>query len=58
MYIDPSRAGLTADELASRLAERGVLASVLNGRLRACTHLDVSLDSVNFAIEAFNAVLG
>lgn len=46
--VDPAFA--TAPELSARLRERGVLVSALGPQvLRACTHLDVSREDVEFA---------
>jgi threonine aldolase len=42
VFFDPSGAGLAAAELVSRLRMRGVQISMLGGRIRACTHLDVT----------------
>lgn len=47
VYIDTSHAGITADELATRVRRHGVLISVMGRHLaRACTHLDVDSSGV------------
>jgi threonine aldolase len=43
--------------LAARLAEQGIWISVLNGRARACTHLDVSAPMIEEAAAAIRAIL-
>jgi threonine aldolase len=42
VFFDPAGAGLPAPELISRLRREGVSLSLLGGRVRACTHLDVT----------------
>ena len=42
VFFDPAGAGLAAPELIARLRLRGVHLSLLGGRIRACTHLDVT----------------
>jgi len=42
VFFDPAEAGLQAAELVRRLRLEGVSLSLLGGRVRACTHLDVS----------------
>jgi threonine aldolase len=50
VYFDPAGAGLSAAELAQRLQREGVLVSQLGGRLRACTHLDVTAGMIEEAL--------
>lgn len=42
VFFDPSGTGLEAGELVNRLRMDGVQLSMLGGRIRACTHLDVT----------------
>ena len=42
VFFDPAGAGLPAPELIRRLRLQGVHLSLLGGRVRACTHLDVT----------------
>jgi threonine aldolase len=42
VFFDPAGAGLPAPELIGRLRREGVALSLLGGRVRACTHLDVT----------------
>jgi len=58
LFIDPRPSGRAARELQAALARRGVRLSVVSGRLRAVTHLDVDADGVDRALEAFAAELG
>jgi threonine aldolase len=52
VFFDTTGAGLTADELASRLRKQGVMLSTMGRyRARACTHLDVDLAGVEMAVQ-------
>jgi threonine aldolase len=42
VFFDAGDAGLSNERLAAALRAHGVLVSIMGGRLRACTHLDVS----------------
>ncbi len=46
----PPAPGLQAAELAKRLQRDGVLVSLLGGRVRACTHLDVTAPMIEEAL--------
>jgi len=58
LFIDPRPLGRDASALQAALLARGVRLSVVHGRLRAITHLDVDADGVERAIAAFAAELG
>lgn len=58
VYFDPSGAGVGAVDLARRLRAEGVFVSVLGGRIRACTHLDVTAGMVGEALEVVRGVVG
>ena len=59
VFIDTTAAGVTADELAHRLRQQGVLISVMGPyRARACTHLDVSHEQIVEAAAAIRSALG
>lgn len=58
LFVDPRPLGRDAVELQAALLARGVRLSVVHGRLRAITHLDVDADGVERAIDAFAAELG
>src|SRR5437868_10050891 len=38
----PDGAGISGDQVVAAVRERGVLLAMMDGRIRACTHLDVS----------------
>jgi len=50
VFFDPSGAGLPAAELVRRLRLHGVQLSILGGRVRACTHLDVAAPMIEDAL--------
>jgi threonine aldolase len=42
VFFDTAGAGIACGKLVTELRQRGVLLAVMDGRIRACTHLDVS----------------
>jgi threonine aldolase len=59
VFFDTSGAGLTADELADRVRLEGVMLSTVGRhRVRACTHLDVDAEGVDYAVRTIRTVLG
>jgi threonine aldolase len=42
VFFDPAGAGISGQQMVTKLRERGVLLAMMDGRIRACTHLDVS----------------
>jgi threonine aldolase len=42
VFFRPEGAGVTADAMVAALQKRGVLLATMDGRIRACTHLDVT----------------
>ncbi|MBU8540300.1 threonine aldolase family protein [Falsiroseomonas tokyonensis] len=57
VFFTISGTGLAAAELVKRLRMQGVALSLLGGRLRACTHLDVTAPMIDQALEAIRAAL-
>lgn len=57
VYIDPRGAGIEPTRLQSELRARGILVSLLGGRMRACTHLDVTATMVDDAITAVRDIV-
>ena len=59
VFFDTSGTGMTADELADRAREAGVMISTMGRfRARACTHLDVDAAGVAVAVEVVRLVAG
>jgi threonine aldolase len=46
VFFKPDGAGITGDDMVTRLRQRGVLLAMMDGRIRACTHLDVTADMI------------
>ena len=44
VFFKPDGAGVAGDKMVEALRKRGVLLAMMDGRIRACTHLDVSAD--------------
>src|SRR3954454_9674 len=42
VFFRPDGAGVTGDKMVEALRKRGVLLAMMDGRIRACTHLDVT----------------
>src|SRR3954454_10418854 len=46
VFFDPAGSGVTGTQMVTALRQRGVLLALMDGRIRACTHLDVSADMI------------
>ena len=57
VFFDPAGAGMTGDALVAAMRAEGVMLSVLGGRVRACTHLDVSAPMIGETVAAVSRVL-
>jgi threonine aldolase len=42
VFFKPDGAGVPGDRMVAELARRGVMLAMMDGRIRACTHLDVT----------------
>jgi threonine aldolase len=42
VFFQPDGAGIGGDDMVKALRQRGVLLAMMDGRIRACTHLDVT----------------
>jgi threonine aldolase len=42
VFFDPRGAGVAGEKMVADLRQRGVLLAMMDGRIRACTHLDVT----------------
>jgi threonine aldolase len=50
VFFDPAGSGVPDAQMVAALGQRGVLLAVMEGRIRACTHLDVSAGMIDEAI--------
>lgn len=57
VYFDVVGSGLASQDFVDRLRRRGVLLSMMGGRLRACTHLDVSTAMIRETLEIIRDVI-
>ncbi|MCQ4161928.1 threonine aldolase family protein [Roseomonas sp. GC11] len=57
VFFNPSGAGLAAEALVAALRAQGIHLSLLGGRVRACTHLDVTAPMIEETLGAIRAVL-
>jgi threonine aldolase len=46
VFFNPDGAGVTGDAMVEALRRRGVMLAMMDGRIRACTHLDVTADMI------------
>ena len=46
VFFKPDGAGVSGEKMVAALRQRGVLLAMMDGRIRACTHLDVSADMI------------
>ena len=46
VFFTPDGAGIGGDAMVKALRERGVLLAMMDGRIRACTHLDITADMI------------
>ena len=57
VYFDPTEAGMRPRALQEALRHQGILVSFLDGRIRACTHLDVTPAMIEDTVTAIRAIL-
>jgi threonine aldolase len=55
VFFDPAGTGMSAAALVDRLRMEGVQLSMLGGRIRACTHLDVTSAMIEEALQLMRA---
>jgi threonine aldolase len=46
VFFRPDGAGISGDKMVEALRKHGVLLAMMDGRIRACTHLDVTADMI------------
>ena len=46
VFFKPDGAGVSGADMVAKLHQRGVLLAMMDGRIRACTHLDVTADMI------------
>ena len=58
VFFDIRGAGMTVEQLQAKLQMRGIAVSGLGGRVRACTHLDVTAPMIEEAVAEIRTALG
>jgi threonine aldolase len=56
VFADPGALGMTVVQAVDRLRQEGVLATMVTGRVRMVTHLDVTEGDIDQAVEAWRRV--
>ena len=56
VFVDPSALGMNAAETVDRLRDEGVLATIVAGKVRMLTHVDVSEADIETAIGAWRRI--
>jgi threonine aldolase len=51
VFFKPDKAGVPGEKMVEQLRHRGVLLAMMDGRIRACTHLDVTAAMIEETIE-------
>jgi threonine aldolase len=46
VFFNPDGAGVSGEKMVGALRQRGVLLAMMDGRIRACTHLDVTAEMI------------
>src|SRR5256885_13581277 len=46
VFFKPDGAGVSGEKMVAALRPRGVLLAMMDGRIRACTHLDVTAEMI------------
>jgi threonine aldolase len=57
VFFRPEGAGVTSDDMVKALRTRGVLLATMDGRIRACTHLDVTDQMIDETIELVREIV-
>src|SRR5688572_25790114 len=53
VFVEPTATGFSVAEIVDRLREAGVMVSIVGGRVRMLTHVDVTRDDIDKAITAW-----
>jgi threonine aldolase len=56
VFFSPDGAGVTGDDMVARLRQHGVLLAMMDGRIRACTHLDVTAEMIEETVGQVRAI--
>jgi threonine aldolase len=57
VFFKPDGAGISGDKMVGALHQRGVLLAMMDGRIRACTHLDVTAVMIEETVELVREIV-
>jgi threonine aldolase len=57
VFFDPAGAGMSGEKLVAALGQRGILLATMDGRIRACTHLDVTAAMIEETVTTVRDIL-
>jgi threonine aldolase len=57
VFFDPAGAGMSGEKLVATLGQRGILLATMDGRIRACTHLDVTAAMIDETIATVREIM-
>ena len=57
VFFKPDGAGISGEQMVAALRPHGVLLAMMDGRIRACTHLDVTADMIEEMVGRVRAIV-
>lgn len=57
VFFKPDGAGVSGDKMVQELRKRGVLLAMMDGRIRACTHLDVTAEMIEQMVASVREIV-
>jgi threonine aldolase len=57
VFFKPDGTGVTGDKMVERLRQSGVLLAMMDGRIRACTHLDVTAGMIEETVRLVREIV-
>jgi threonine aldolase len=57
VFFKPDRAGISGNGMVAALRQRGVLLAVMDGRIRACIHLDVTAEMIEETVDLVREIV-
>jgi len=58
VFFRPDGAGIPGNKMVAALRQRGILLAMMDDRIRTCTHLDVTADMIEEAIDHVREIVG
>jgi threonine aldolase len=57
VFFNPDGTGVSGEKMVAELRQRGVLLAMMDGRIRACTHLDVTADMIEETVDMVREIV-